>query len=47
MIIFNSMVNPYIYAIRYNDFKEQAKILLGYRPENNKQSSHRVSVIQV
>ena len=30
-IIINSSVNPYIYAFRYDDFKRQVKVLLGFK----------------
>ena len=31
LIVVNSCINPYIYAVRYNDFKDQMKYLLGFK----------------
>ena len=32
-ILFNSCVNPYIYAVRYDDFKNQIRVLLGFKEQ--------------
>ena len=33
-IILNACVNPYVYAIRYKEFQDQAKKLLGFGSKN-------------
>ena len=45
MIVVNSCINPYIYAVRYNDFKNQMRYLLGFKkkPQQTKTSISTVT----
>ena len=40
LIVVNSCINPYIYAVRYDDFKDQIRYLLGFKkkPQQTKTS---------
>ena len=47
MTLMNSAVNPYIYAIRYDDFKQQMKHLVGIKviPENRNNFKRAISTV--
>ena len=45
LIVVNSCINPYIYAVRYDDFKDQMRYLLGFKkkPQQTKTSISTVA----
>ena len=42
-VILNSCVNPYVYAIRYKEFQDQAKKLLGFGSKKEHSTSSAVT----